>query len=73
MGDCRTCKHNTYAGNVNISDWVDCSHPTTLAKAPKPERGDPEWVNFMTADRRVPEMIDMMEGRDCVAWEEDFS
>lgn len=69
MGDCRTCKHNTYAGTTSIKDWVDCSHPVTVAKTPKPQSGDPEWVNFMTADRRVPEMLDMMEGRDCAAWE----
>jgi hypothetical protein len=69
MADCSTCKHNTYAGRPAISDWVDCSHPVTIAKTPKPEKGDPEWVNFMTADRRVPEMANMMEGRSCAAWE----
>lgn len=54
--DCRTCKHNTYIGSVD--DWVSCSHPTTLEKTPRPEKGDPAWVNAMTTDLRVSRMDD---------------
>lgn len=69
MSDCRTCKHNTYAGSPAITDWVDCSHPITIAKTPKPEAGDPAWVNFMTADRPTLEMVKLMNGPNCAAWE----
>ncbi len=46
--DCLTCKHNTYAGIM--TDWVSCCHPVKIAKTPKPDVGDPAWVNMMTAD-----------------------
>ncbi len=69
MTDCRSCKHNTYSGNASIEGWVDCSHPVTIAKSPRPEAGDPAWVNFMTADRPIPEMVSLMNGATCAAWE----
>lgn len=70
MSDCRTCKHNTYHGSPQIADWVDCSHPTTIAKAPRPEPGDPAWVNLMTADMKVGQMLAQMVGVICPAWEQ---
>jgi hypothetical protein len=66
--DCRTCKHNTYIDTPTITDWVSCGHPVTLQKQPRPEPGDPAWVNAMTGDMR----IDQMERNgllDCSAWE----
>lgn len=62
--DCRTCKHNSYYGVTN--EWLSCSHPITLAKQPKWEEGDPEFVNFRTAD--VPAgWADMLA--NCAKWE----
>ena len=52
--DCRTCKHNSYL-NV-VKDWVSCSHPITLAKQPRPEPGDPAFVDFRTGDLHVAQL-----------------
>jgi hypothetical protein len=67
MADCRTCKHNSYGDSPNLKDWVDCTHPITLAKTPKPEAGDPAWVNAMTSDMTVSDMACLIS--DCPAWE----
>ena len=57
MTDCRTCKHNIYG--PKIDDWVSCGHPETIAQKPRPKASDPAWVNFMTADMRVGDMLKM--------------
>jgi len=46
--DCRTCAHNTY--REIKTEWVSCSHPVTLAKIPKLEKGDPAFVDYRTSD-----------------------
>lgn len=59
-GDCRTCVHNTYVGK-DVGEWVSCSHPVTVSKTPKPEPGDPAWVNMLTGDvqwSRLDEVAD---------------
>lgn len=65
--DCRTCKHNTYR-DINACNFVSCGHPITLRKQPKPEDGDPAWVNAMTADIEISQMenLGLLE---CAAWE----
>lgn len=70
MSDCRTCKHNTYLGLKASTGWVDCCHPKTLAKVPKVEPGDPAWVNFMTADRTIESMKNLLACGACEAWED---
>ncbi|ASY62479.1 hypothetical protein SJ05684_c10210 [Sinorhizobium sojae CCBAU 05684] len=65
MSDCRTCKHNAYR-DIKDCEWVCCAHPVTIAKAPRPEAGDPSWVNAMTADIRASEMDRVGE---CSTWE----
>lgn len=62
--DCRTCKHNTYKDIV--TDFVDCCHPTTIKKAPNWERGDPAFINWMTADLHVSRINEL---GDCPAHE----
>lgn len=67
--DCRDCFHNTYVDSINVIGWVDCSHPITVEKTPRPQKGDPAWVNFMTADKTVEEMFSLMQDKKCPAWE----
>ncbi|OHV24928.1 hypothetical protein EOS93_25280 [Rhizobium sp. RMa-01] len=67
MSDCRSCKHNTYQ-NIAGCDFVSCGHPVTMAKTPKPEPGDPAWVDAMTADMRISQM-ESYSMLDCAAWE----
>lgn len=64
--DCRTCRHNGYGDNPKIVDWVVCVHPVTLAKMPKWQYGDPEWVNAATGDRPVSRIAEVA---NCPAWE----
>lgn len=61
LHDCRTCRHNTYHKNPEIVGWVSCGHPTTLAKMPRWERGDPEWVNMQTGDIPVSRINELAE------------
>lgn len=62
--DCRTCRHNSY---INImTDWVSCGHPTTLAKMPRWEAGDPAWVNMLTSDKHISQLHDV---ENCPCWE----
>lgn len=63
--DCRTCGHNTYR-NIKDCAFVCCSHPVTISKTAKPDRGDPLWVDFMTADVRLSD-LNFLE--DCPTWE----
>ena len=64
MSDCRFCSHNSYK---NISkDWISCSHPVTLTKTPRWEKGDPAWVNMMTADVPVTQIENLA---DCPTFE----
>lgn len=65
--DCTTCKHNTYIGNPD-KNWVSCCHPKTLAKMPRPEHGDPIWVDLMTADMPVKQFRTMNLG-ECPTFE----
>ena len=62
---CTKCTHNSYRG-IPACEFVCCSHPVTIRKTPKPEDGDPEWVNDMTGDKRIsdPDSID-----ECAAFE----
>lgn len=67
--DCRNCMHNAYADNANISDWVSCCHPVTIEKSPRPERGDPLWVDWMTSDRQADDMLHLMvTTSECPVW-----
>lgn len=50
MADCRTCKHNSYLSDPGIKGWVSCSHPLTVQKQPRWEKGDPAWINALTGD-----------------------
>ena len=69
MNDCRTCKHNTYGPTIS-AEWVSCSHPKTIAKTPRLEGGDPAWVNFMTADMPVSQMVGLFGCNGaCAAYE----
>lgn len=63
--DCRTCKYNSYLGK-DMGPWVSCSHPVTLQKMPKWERGDPAFVSMRTGDLRVADIADVA---DCPTWE----
>lgn len=67
MGDCRTCKHNTYR-DLKDCNFVSCGHPITLAKTPRPEAGDPAWVSAMTADIKIAHM-ESLSLLECEAWE----
>jgi len=67
MTDCTTCKHNTYGDNPD-KRWVDCCHPKTLAKKPRPEPGEPVWVNLMTADMLAQQVRAMNLG-ECPTYE----
>lgn len=53
--DCRTCQHNTYR-NIKDCDFVSCAHPTTLARGPRWEEGDPAMVNFRTGDVSISQI-----------------
>ena len=64
MGDCRTCKHNPYLGQD--TEFVDCVHPITIRKNPRWEPGDPEMVNFRTADVSIKEIERLA---DCPVYE----
>lgn len=64
--DCRNCRHNGYS-MLRQSDFISCSHPVVIAKTPRPEPGDPVWVNAMTADIRVSEM-DSLQMHSCPTW-----
>jgi hypothetical protein len=69
MGDCRTCKFNSYIElSADVSqECFCCNHPTTLAKEARPERADPKMVDWRTADVRMSE-IHMF--KDCPAWQQ---
>jgi hypothetical protein len=62
--DCSTCNFNTYK-EYPTSDYVSCCHPTTIRKLPKWEVGDPEIVNYRTADIHIRD-LHYMAG--CPAW-----
>lgn len=62
--DCRTCKHNSYKDIK--TDWVHCSHPITIRKMPKWERGDPAFVSLRTGDLHISGIGDI---GDCPTWE----
>jgi hypothetical protein len=64
--DCRTCTYNSYK-NLDAG-WVFCSHPVTLQKTPKWEKGDPAWVNAMTSDRPISQIGELA---DCPTFEAD--
>jgi hypothetical protein len=63
--DCRDCFHNSYLGHPLIDDWVSCSHPATLAKGPRWEKGDPAMVNYRTGDVPLSEILNL---QDCPTW-----
>lgn len=64
--NCQTCRHNLYLDLEPASGFVMCGHPITQAKMPKFERGDPAWVNMLTADVSIARM-EMLA--DCPKWE----
>ena len=66
MGDCRTCKHNTYGGNRAILGWVSCEHPVTVAKTPQWRQGDPAMVSYRTGDVPISQIHSL---QDCPCWE----
>jgi hypothetical protein len=63
---CRTCRHNTYGGSPQITEFVDCGHPITLDKTPKWKPGDPAMVSWRTADMHVRDLWQIMP---CPTWE----
>jgi hypothetical protein len=69
VSDCRTCQHNAYKNSPAIADWISCSHPITLRKTPKPEAGDPLWVNAMTSDLKVAQMAAFHLEEGCPTYE----
>jgi hypothetical protein len=67
MTDCRTCKHNSYRKLISGAGWVSCSHPVTLAKTPRWENGDPEFVNAMTGDIPIARISEL---QNCPTYED---
>lgn len=67
MENCRTCQHNTYS-DIKDCDFVSCSHPITIRKTPRPEAGDPIWVNALTADMKISAMPSYSMD-SCPTWE----
>lgn len=65
MSDCRTCIHNTFIDNKDV-DWVCCTNPTTIAKMPRWQQGDPAWVNMQTGDIPVSRISELA---DCLTYE----
>lgn len=65
LRDCRSCLHNTYQ-HIADCDFVSCAHPTTLAKEPRWQKGDPNMVSWRTADVHVREMHQLGA---CPTWE----
>ena len=65
--DCRTCSHNSYIETISAKNWFDCAHPVTLKKRPNWQSGDPQMVNYRTADVHISEIHSF---KDCPAWEE---
>lgn len=66
--NCLTCTHNTYR-DIDVKDFVSCSHPVTLEREPRWQQGDPAMVNYRTGDVHVSQIHNLA---DCPTYEAAF-